>query len=107
MALVSYADIYEHTQVEDDQYKANLAKQIEDIVLVEPDAYEVLDMEHIVDCVNCIRDILSYDDGTFMQEREKHEFEYLLCSVNQNNYLESEFGELVAWHQVLKKIIEN
>lgn len=107
MELVSYADIYEHTQIEDDQYKANLAKQIEDIVQLEPDAYEVLDMEYIVDCVNVIRDILSKDEGVLIQEREAPNLEYLLCNINYNNFTDTEIYDLIDWHSELKNLIEN
>jgi len=107
MALVSYADIYEHTQLEDEQYNANLAKQIEDIVLVEHDAYEVLDMEHIVDCVNSIRDVLALERDYPIQERPDPQLDYIHCPVRWSHFLESEVRQITAWHQVMKKIIEN
>lgn len=107
MAAVSYADIYEHSQLDDEQYKINLSEQIDDIVNVEPSAYSVHDMEHIVDCVNAMRDILTLDTGVFIRENTPPKLDYLICDVNYNNFLESEINDLVYWHDTMKIIIEN
>tara|TARA_B110000977_G_C11072843_1_gene490182 strand:+ start:2400 stop:2726 length:327 start_codon:yes stop_codon:yes gene_type:complete len=108
MALVSYQDIYEHSERDDDIYRANLAKQVEDIVTIESDCYEVRDMEHIVDCVNCIRDILSFDDGIFVREQDAEQgLDYLICPINYNNFMDNELEELRSWHDQMRHIIEN
>lgn len=46
-----------------DAYKNELAKHIWHVVEVDPDLYTVHELEHIVECVSDLLDILSCDDG--------------------------------------------
>jgi hypothetical protein len=107
MALIHYNDLYPCVDIDDETYNNNLARQIADIVTVEPTAYECIDMEHIVDCVNCIRDVLALERDHPIQERPDPNLDYIQCSVRWSHFLESEVSEIVAWHQDMKKIIEN
>ena len=107
MALVHYNDLYSSTDIDDEQYNMNLARQISDIVEVEPSAYECLDMEHIVDCVNSIRPLLALERDHPIQERPDPKLDYIHCPVRWSHFLESEVSEIIAWHQVMKQIIEN
>jgi len=107
--MMSYADIYEHTQIEDDLYKANLARQIQDLVHVEPDAYEVLDLERIVDCVNEFRDILACDEN-LPTEEEHHmcpDLEYINCEINFSHFYSNEINHMIDVHYMLRRLIEN
>lgn len=107
MALVHYNDLYPSVEIDDEQYNMNLARQIADIVSVEPSAYECVDMEHIVDCVNCIRDVLAQERDHPIQERPDPQFDYIHCPVRWSHFLESEVNEIMTWHQIMKQIIEN
>ncbi len=107
MALVNYQDLYPSVDIDDETYNNNLAQQIADIVTVESSAYECTDMEHIVDCVNCIRDVIALDRGYPIQDRPDPQLDYIHCSISWSHFLETEVNEIVAWHQVMKKIIEN
>jgi len=92
--------------IDDEQYNMNLVRQIADIVTVEPGAYECLDMEHIVDCVNCIRDVFALERDHPVQEHSDPQLDYIHCHVRWSHFLVSEVQEIMAWHQVMKKIIE-
>jgi len=107
MALVHYNDLYSSVDIDDEQYNTNLARQIADIVTVEPTAYDCLDMEHIVDCVNCIRDVLALERNHVVQVRPDPQLEYIQCPVRWSHFLESEVREIITWHMAMKQIIEN
>ena len=92
--------------IDDETYNNNLVRQIADIVTVEPSAYECTEMEHIVDCVNCIRDVLAKDQGYPIQNRPDLQLDYIHCSIPWSHFLETEVSEIVSWHQVMKHIIE-
>ena len=108
-SFVSYADLYEHTQIDDELYKANLAHQIKDLVHVEPDAYEVLDLERIVDCVNEFRDILACDERhpVDMDHQMCPDLEYIKCEINFSHFYASEINHMMNVHHVLRSLIEN
>jgi len=107
MSLVHYNDLYPSADIDDEQYNMNLVRQIADIVSVEPSAYDCLDMEHIVDCVNCIRDVLALERNHVVQVRPDPQLEYIQCPVRWSHFLESEVQEIITWHQAMKQIIEN
>ena len=107
--FVSYADLYEHTQIDNERYKANLAQQIRDIVHVNPEAYEVLDLEHIVDCVNEFRDILACDDE-YPVELEHNmcpSLEYIQCEIDFSRFYTTEINRMIDIHNTICRIIEN
>ena len=94
MALVHYNDLYPSVDIDDETYNNNLVRQIADIVTVEPSAYECTDMEHIVDCVNCIRDVIALDRGYPIQDRPDPQLEYIHCSIPWSHFLETEVNEI-------------
>jgi len=91
----------------DEMYNMNLARQIADIVEVEPSAYECLDMEHIVDCVNSIRDILAQEAEHPLQERPEPQLDYIQCHVRWSHFTDSDICKIEGIHDVMKHIIEN
>lgn len=107
MALVHYNDLYPCVDIDDETYKNNLARQIADIVTLDPSAYECVDMEQIVDCVNCIRDVLAKDRGYIITDVFVPQRDYIHCSIPWNHFSIDEIKEIVYWHSVMKKIIEN
>lgn len=105
--LVSYADLYEHTQLDDMRYNANLAQQIRDLVHIEPTAYDPIDMENIVDCVNELRDILACDTG-YPVEVEHNlcpDLEFLLCEIDFSHFYPKEIHRMVDVHNTLRRLI--
>ena len=108
MALVHYNDLYPSVDIDDEQYNMNLARQIADIVSVEPDAYDCIEMEHIVDCVNCIRDVLALDRGYPVNDNVTDmQFDYIHCEIPWTHYLDCEIREIATWHEAMREIIEN
>lgn len=105
-----YADIYEHSQVSDTNYKNNLCKQIEDVVLVEPDAYSIHDLEHLVDCVQEFRTIASRDEGYPIRDPmcPTHvEFKYIMTPIVPENYYATEIESMLDIDYMISGIIEN
>ena len=48
--MVSYADLYQNpVEISDEVYKDNMCRQISHIVQLNPDSYEVHELEAIVD----------------------------------------------------------
>lgn len=107
MALVHYNDLYYTVDIDDDMYNNNLARQIADIVIVEPSAYSCKEMEDLVDCVHGIRDILTKDRGYSVQTHIIPHFDYIHTRVQWDHFYIDEIGEIAAFHRIMKRIIEN
>jgi hypothetical protein len=53
----------EHSEMYNDAYKNELAKKIWHVVEIDPSLYTIHEIEHIVDLVSDLLDILECDDG--------------------------------------------
>jgi hypothetical protein len=110
MALIYEDIITSETLLQDEQYKMNLYKQIEEMLEFEPSAYEVHEVETLVDLVNEANDILEEFEevGTFDDTDVVFEPQYLWMEIE--DYTQYSKEHVIRLNQIegkIKNILEN